>query len=63
MSMRYKIFGRHSGLRVSELAQTGAARSADNPGRIDVAEIKKTYGRRNYVKDACRASYSAEWAL
>jgi hypothetical protein len=36
--------------------------SAIDPGRIKVGEIKKTYDRRNYVKDARGAGHSPEWA-
>jgi hypothetical protein len=27
----------------------------------DVVKADEEYDRRNYVKDACRASYSSEW--
>ena len=32
-------------------------------GCVNVEELKKTYDRRNYVKDACRASHSSQWTF
>ena len=70
--MRYRIFGRRTGLRVSELALGAGnfgrrwghgAERAEAKKVFNAEEMKKTYDRRNYVEDACRASYSTEWAL
>ena len=72
MSMRYKIFGRRTGLRESELALgagnfgTRWGHGAERPQAkkvFDAEEMKKTYDRRIYVEDACSASYSPEWTL
>ena len=69
--MRYRIFGRRTGLRVSELALGAGnfgtrwghgAERAEAKKVFNAEEMKKTYDRRNYVEDACRTNHSPKWA-